>query len=245
MTISPVLDVRVVRGEELELFSGVTTLLAPYSADTGVRVDGAISQGEYDSSVTWTTPDTGISFTLIHDNGSLYAAIDGPAWSWVALGISSDGAATMGFVLIAKTGSGYDVQERMTANVSESIVLSSVSNGNPKAVKEFEVTSSGNHTVAELRLSLDSSLWTLAPGVVYPTVVATNLTASQGFPTALSGDQVHFMGSYLLRQEDSVKNVMDLLNGTMSPVPSLVAVALLGLGVVAILVEFVVRRRKE
>lgn len=229
-------------GAPEDLFSGVRTLIAPYSAHPAVTVDGRISAGEYDSNVTWTTPDTGITISLLHDNGSLYAGIEGPAWSWVAFGVSSDDAATMGFVLIAKVGSGYQVQERLVTNVSEEMTLLSVS-GQP-AVEEFEATAIANHAVAELRLSLESHFWTLQPGVVYPTVVASNLTAPSGFPTELSGSHVHFMGTYLLRQEDGVKNVNDLLNGKTSPVPSTVALLLLVSGIGAIVAEFVVRRRK-
>jgi hypothetical protein len=240
------LTARVVMGSPEDLFSGVTTLLTPYSAHPTVHVDGVIAQNEYNPDTLWTTPDTGISISLIHDNSSIYVGIDGPAWSWIALGISSDLASSMGFVVIARSGSGYDVQEYIVNSVSEEMVLSPPGGHLPEnAVMESEATLNGNHSVAELQLSLDSSLWVLQPGVVYPTVVASNLTAASGFPAGLSGSEVHFMGSYLLRQEDSVRNVKTLLDGEISPIPGLLAVAVLGAGVLLILIEFVFRRRKE
>lgn len=245
LTVSPILGVPGARGSLEDLFSGVTTLVAPYSSNSVVEVDGRISPGEYDSNVTYTTSDTGISISLFHDNDSLFVGIQGPSWSWVALGISSDNGSTMGFVVIARAASGstYLVRERLVANVSEEMTFSSPGAG-PSTVKIFGDTMSGNDSVVELQLSLESSLWSLGPGVVYPTVVASNLTAPFGFPAGVSGGEAHFVGSYLLRPDDNVKNVNDLLNGKISPVPSLVAVAILVVGIVAIFAEFVVRRRK-
>lgn len=239
------LGTRVAMGSPEDLFSGVTTLLAPYSAHLTAHADGVIAQSEYNPNTLWTTPDTGISISLIHDNNSLFVGVDGPAWGWIALGISSDLASSMGFVAIAKNGIGYDVQEYFVSNVSEEMVFSPVPNPLEKAVEGYGFTLIGDHVVAELQLSLDSSSWALQAGVVYPTVVASNMTASSGFPAGLSGSEVHFMGSYLLRQEDSVQNVKTLLNGEISPIPGLVAVAVLGAGVLVILIEFVGRRRKE
>ena len=225
-----------------DLFSGVKTLIVPFSTHPGIRVDGVISPGEYDKNVSYMTPDTDISISLMHDNVSLYVGIQGPTWSWVALGISSDGAATMGFVIVAKSASGYEVQEAIATDVSDVIDLTPA-RGEP-ALEDFEATATSNQAVAELRLSLDSNLWMLVPGAVDPAVVATNLTAPSGFPTVLSGSQVHFMGSYLLRQVDNVHNVNELLNGTTSPVPSSVAFILIVVGISAIVFVFVARRRK-
>lgn len=245
LTVSPILGVPGAKGSLEDLFSGVTTLLAPYSSNSVVDVDGRISPGEYDSNVTYATSDTGISISLFHNNDSLFVGIQGPSWSWVALGISSDNGSTMGFVVAARAGSGsaYLVQERLVTTVSEEMTFSFPGAG-PGAVEDFEATLSGNDSVAELQLSLDSSFWALGPGVVYPTVVASNLTAPFGFPAGVSGGEAHFVGSYLLRPDDNVKNVNDLLNGKISPVPSLVAAAILAAGIVAIFTEFVVRRRK-
>jgi len=242
---SPILAVPGARASPEDLFAGVTTLIAPYSSNPPVNVDGTISPGEYDSNVTYATSDTGISVSLLHDNNSLFVGIQGPSWRWVALGISSDEGSTMGFVIVARagSGSGYSVQERLVTAVSEDMTFSSPGAG-PGAVEEFDATLSGDDSVAELQLSLESSLWSLGTGVVYPTVVASNMTASSGFPAGVSGGEAHFVGSYLLRPDDNVKNVYDLFNGKISPVPSLVAAAILAVGIVAIFTEFVVRRRK-
>ena len=243
VALSPALCASVAAQSEEDLFSGVTTLVAPYSKTPAVSVDGTITAGEFDSSVTWATPDTDISISLLHDNDSLFVGITGHAWSWVAIGISSDNAASMGFILIAKTGTDYDVEQRLVTSVAETMVFQDIEG--PGAVKGFAFgTASGNAT-AELRLALTASFWSLEPGVVYPTVVATNQTAPSGFPASITGSQVHFMASYLLRQEDSVKGINELLNGKVDLVPSIVAVGILSTGVVAVFFEFVVRRRKE
>jgi len=243
MALSPALCATVSAQSEEDLFSGVTTLVAPYSKNSPVSVDGVITGGEFDSNVTWTTPDTDISISLLHDNDSLYVGISGASWSWVAFGISSDSATTMGFVLIANIGTVFEVEEGLVTNVSDNMVFQPVTGQG--AVREFEYSSSGGNTTAELQLALVTSVWSLEPGVVYPTVVATNRTAPTGIPTGVSGDQVHFMGSYLLRQGDSVKNVNELLNGNINPIPSLIAVGILSIGIVAIFIEFVVRRQKQ
>ncbi len=245
LMISPSLGVPGAKGSLEDLFSGVTTLISPYSSNSLVDVDGRITPGEYDSNVTYTTSDTGISISLLHNNDSLFVGIQGRSWSWVALGISSDNGSTMGFVLVTRAVSGvaYSVQERLVTAVSEEMTFSSPGAG-PGAVEKFVATLSGADSVAELQLTLESSFWSLRPGVVYPTVVASNLTAPFSIPVGVSGGDAHFVGSYLLRPDDTVKNVNDLLNGKISPVPSLVAAAILAVGTVVIFAEYVVRRRK-
>ena len=243
LTAFPLLGSGLARGSLEDLFPGVTTLIAPYSPSLPINVNGEISNGEYNPDVTWTTPDTGISISLAHDNESLFVGISGPTWSWIALGISSDEGATMGFVLVVRDDGGYEALLRSVMPVAEAMVFGPVHGDHGNTVEEFESSSSGGRSVAELQLSLDNPLWSLQPGIVYPTVLATNLTASLGVPVGLSGDNVHFMGSYLLRQDDNVQNVNSLLNGKISPVPGLVAVVLLAAGVLLILMEFVLRRR--
>ncbi len=226
-----------------DLFSGVTTLVAPYAANPNIDVDGVVSAGEYDPNVTYQTGDTGISVSMIHDNDSLFVALTGPTWSWVAIGFSSDNATTMGFVLVARGTSGYDAQERLVTAVSDNMVFTANEPDHHAAIDEFQATVSGGNTTAELKLSLSASIWTLQTGTIYPSVIASNLTAPQGFPTAMSGDEIHFVGSYLLRSFDDLRNINDTLNGKISPVASIVAAAVLSVGIVAIFAEFVVRRR--
>lgn len=230
---------------EEELFSGVTTIIAPYQEHSDVRIDGTISQDEYDSNLTFTASDTGVSISILHDNDSLFVGIEGPAWSWVALGVSSDGAATMGFVIVAREQYGFSVHEAMATSVSEDITFSGPPSGVP-TVENFEARILGeDHAGAEIQLALKSSLWSLEPGVVYPTVFGSNLTAPAAVPGGISADEAHFVGSYFLRPVDNARNVNEMLNGKTSPTPSVVALAVLALGVVAIFTEFVVRRRKE
>ncbi len=226
-----------------DLFSDVTTLLGPYSPHPDVSVDGAIQPGEYDSSVTYKTEDTNISLSLVHDNDSLFVALTGPTWNWVTIGFSSDNATTMGFVVIARSGSEFSAQERQATSVSASMTLSTTEPDHHAAIEEFEATTSGANSTAELQLSLDSSIWTLQPGVVYPTVVASAITGAEGVPQTISGDNVHFAGGYLLRSFDDVKKMNELFNGKISPVPSLVAAAVISVGIIALFTEFVVRRR--
>lgn len=240
----PLLGSGAARGDLEELFPGVTTLIAPYSTSSAVNVDGVISSGEYNPEVTWTTPDTGISISLAHDNESLFVGISGPTWSWMALGISSDQGATMDFVFIVRDGNGYDTELRSAMPVAEQMALSPVIGSHGGVVDEIQSSMTGGQSVAEIQLSLDNSLWTLQPGIVYPTVLATNLTAISIVPAALSVDNSLFMGSYLLRQDDNVHNVNTLLNGDISPVPALVAVVVLVAGILLIVMEFVLRRRK-
>lgn len=147
------LGVTGVQGSLEDLFSGVTTLLAPYSPHSTVNVDGTISPGEYNSNVTYTTSDTGISLSLIHDNDSLFVGIEGPSWRWVALGVSSDNGSTMGFIVIARAGSGseYLVQERLASPVTEEMTFLPLG-AHLEVVKEFKAAMSGNDSIVELQL---------------------------------------------------------------------------------------------
>lgn len=243
LTVVSGLGISHARASTEDLFSHVSTIIAPFSPYPTVKVDGEILPGEYDSTVTYTTSDTAVSVSLLHDNDSLYVGIEGPAWRWVALGISSDGGSTMGFVVVTRASSDFSVQERLVTSVAENMTFNSPHPGRG-AVQEFEADFSRDIAVAEIQLNLDSSIWSLGPGIVYPTVLASNLTAPEGVPGRISENDANFVGSYLLRTGDSVKDMNDLLNGKTSPVPSVAALVVLAFGVVAIFTEFVVRRRK-
>lgn len=234
--------------EPLPGFEEVHTILAPYSADPDIHIDGTIAQGEYDSYGVWQTPDTDLSVMLMHNNDSLFVGIDGPAWGWIALGISSDFENGMGFIIVGAVNGTYIAEERFVAAVSadeglgNNLVFSTDHAFTEKTIKDFAWKQQGNDVSAELRLSLDSSLWTLTSGVVYPTVIASNLTAGTSLPGSASGDLVHYLGGYLLRSEDNPSLIASQFNDTPSSVPAIVAMVLIGGGVLLIFVEFVIRR---
>jgi len=234
--------------EPLPGFEEVHTIIAPYAQNPGIHVDGTIAQGEYDSYGVWEIPDSTLSVMIEHDNDSLFVGINGPAWGWFALGISSDFDSGMGFILVGAVNGTYVAEERFVATVSVEAGLGDVltfSTGHPnpeKTIKDFAWKQHGADIAAELRLSLDSSLWTLTSGVVYPTVVASNTTAGTSLPSNASGDEVHYLGGYLLRHQDNPSLIVSQFNDTPSAVPAIVAMVLIIGGVLLILVEFVFRR---
>lgn len=242
--LSLVLPQTVAASEE-GLFDGVTVAIAPYSGSPNIHVDGVIHAGEYDSNTSYDVPDTDLSVMLVHDNDSLFVGIEGPAWGWFALGLSSDLAAGMGFILIGSVGGTYLAVERFDSNVTENLVFSQVPLPQEKAIADFAWGRQGTNVTAEVKLALESRLWTLAPGQVYPAVIASNATISNSLPSTASGSGVHFLGSYLLRPEDSVKDVQSLFSGKISSIPGIVAIALIAAGVVWIFFEFVIRRGRR
>jgi hypothetical protein len=226
-------------------FEGVQVILAPYSANPDIHQDGAIVAGEYDQNGTYTTPDTELTVRFMHDNGSLYVAISGPTWGWLALGISSDMAAGMGFVVVGQVGGIYVAEERFAADVSDTIALSTVHPSSEKTIDKFDWLQQGADVVAELKLSLESPLWSLSTGTVYATVVASNATVGYSLPSTVSGDKIHYLGSYLLRPQDNPQTIKTLFSGDVSSVPGYVALALMAIGTIAIVYEYVFRRGKR
>jgi hypothetical protein len=227
------------------LFDGVQVILAPYSADSNIHQDGTIIAGEYAQNVTYKTPDTQLTVMLMHDNGSLYVAISGPTWGWLALGISSDLEAGMGFVVVGAVGGSYVSEERFATNVSDTIALSSVHGSGAKAIEKFDWMQHGADVVAELKLSLDSRLWNLTTGTVYATVIASNSTVGYSLPSTASGGQINYLGGYLLRPQDNPGTIKLLFSGVVSSVPGYVALGLMALGTIAILYEYVFRRGRR
>lgn len=242
--VSFILPQSVAASEE-GLFDGVTVVIAPYSANPGINVDGVIASGEFNLNTSYDVPGTDLSVMLIHDNESLFVGIEGPVFGWFALGLSSDLASGMGFILIGSVGGTYLAVERFDSNVSENLEFSPVSQPQHKAIVDFEWVRHGANVTAELELALDSRLWTLAPGQVYPAVMASNATVGNSLPTAASGSGVQFLGGYLLRSEDSVKDVQSLFGGKVSSIPGIVAIVLIAAGVIWIIFEFVIRRGRR
>jgi hypothetical protein len=223
-------------------FDGVQVILAPYSAHANIHQDGTIVAGEYDQNGTYKTPDTQLTVMLVHDNGSLFVAISGPTWGWLVLGISSDMTAGMGLVVVGQVGGTYVAEERFATDVSDTIALSTVHPSSDKTIDKFNWMQQGTDVVAELKLSLESQLWNLSTGTVYATVIASNSTVGYSLPTTVSGDQIHYLGSYLLRPQDDPHVIKLLFSGEVSSVPGFVALALIALGTIAIVYVYVFRR---
>lgn len=242
MSMLPVYNVTASVDESL--FDGVHVMLAPYSAHPTIHQDGTIAAGEYDSNGTYAPPGTHLAVMLMHDNSSLYLAISGPTWGWFALGISSDMAVGMGFVVVGAVGGVYIAEERFVSNVSDSLVFSTV-HPSSHTIEDFAWMQHGSDVVAELKLSLETRLWNLSTGAVYATVIASNATLGYSLPSTASGDQIHYLGSYLLRADDSPHVIKSLFAGDVSSVPGFVAVALIALGTLAIVYEFVIRRGRR
>jgi hypothetical protein len=227
------------------LFEGVQVILAPYYAHPDIHQDGTIVAGEYDQNGTYMTPDTQLTVVLMHDNSSLFVGISGPTWGWLALGISSDMAAGMGFVVVGQVGGSYIAEERFVTDVSDTLVFSTMHPSSEKTIDKFDWMQQGADVVAELKLSLGSPLWNLSTGTVFATVIASNGTVGYSLPSTVSGDQVHYLGSYLLRPQDNPQVIKSLFAGEVSSVPGYVALALIAIGTLAIVYEYVLRRRKR
>jgi len=227
------------------LFDGVQVVMAPYSANPAIHQDGTIVAGEYDQNGTYKTSDTQLTVMLMHDNASLYVAISGPAWGWLALGISSNMTVGMGFVVVGAVGGTYVTEERFVSEVSGTVVFPTVQPSGEKTIEKFGWMQHGADVVAELKLSLESPLWSLSTGQVYATVIASNSTVGYSLPSIVSGGQIHYLGGYLLRSQDNPETIKTLFSGEISSVPGYVALALIAIGTVAILYEYVFRRGRR
>jgi len=229
-------------------FEGAHVIMAPnvpeISPDENVQV-ALVEHAGYDLNDSYKTSDTGLTVLYRHDNSSLFVEIYGPSWGWVALGISTEMDIGMGFVIVAAIGSTYVAQERFAADVSDSVTFANVPGQVDDAIDYFAWTQQNSVVYAEIGLSLESAVWNMTTGTVFATVVASSMTAASSFPTSASSSQIHYLGTYLLRPQDDPGVVRALLAGDVPPMPGYVALALLTIGVVAIVYQYGIRRRKR
>ncbi len=249
LTLVLVTPVRIVAGSVDEgFFEHSRVIMAEYvpeiSPDQNAQVT-LIDHAGYNLNDSYKTSDTGLTVLYRHDNSSLFAEIYGPSWGWVALGISTDMDVGMGFVLVSAIGGTYVASERFAASVSDSITFASVPGEGDGAIDYFASTQQNSQTYVEIGLSLESGIWNLTTGTVFATVIASNMTLSNSFPTGASAGEIHYVGTYLLRPQDDPGLVRALFAGDVSPMPGYVALALLMIGVVAIVYEYGFRRRKR
>ncbi len=227
-------------GTASELFERAMVDLVPYTPNPGITVDGAILPGEYSAYGAWTDASTGLSVDWLWDGSSVFVAVSDPTPGWVALGLSSDLEQGMGFVVLGEVNGSFHSVVRFTANVSDEAVLVSPTPGTD-VVRASSITRQNGGLTAEVQLAANSTLWDLRAGELVPTVVAFNETSAK-VPSTLAGSQVRFLRSYFLRPQDNPAEIQKLFMEQISPVPGLVGVGVMGVGVTAILATFVRRK---
>jgi len=184
-----------------ELFEDADIVLAPFDNHSSIIVDGTVAADEYSSFGQWKDPDTGFGMEIVRNASSAFVALSNPGFGWIALGFSSDLEEGVGFVALGVVNDTFVAEERWTSNVSDESSLMVPERPNAKAIEAFSISQQDGQLIAELQVSLDSGIWSLEPGVLIPTVVAYNETSS-GLPTNLTGGEVHFLRTYLLREQD-------------------------------------------
>ncbi len=231
-------------GDASELFESAEVVLVPYAQAPAIILDGTATPGEYGSDGAWTDPSSGFSADMLWDGQSLFIAVSNPADGWVAVGFSTDLEAGMGFAVVAEINATLQGLERVALNVSDDAVLSPVSPPGAGAIEAFNVSRAGSRLSAELRLSANASSWKLNPGELVPTIIAFNSTSAAP-PESLAGSNVRFLRSYLFRPQDNPDEIRKLLMGEFSPVPGIAAVAVMGVGIIAIVTTFVPRKEDK
>lgn len=216
-------------------------VMAPLEGKQGVTVDGKVTSGEYGPYGRWMDEDTGFTGNFAHDNDSLFVALSNPKPGWVALGFSSDLDVGMEFIVVGESGGRLQAVERVVSNLSGDLAFAAPPASDASPLETFNESGTGKNITVELRLSLRSSLWSLEPGNITPAIVAFNDT-SLALPTNTAGSELHYLRFYPLRAQDDPGEVKRLFAMDTSPVPALVAMALLATGVAFFLRAFLWRR---
>ncbi len=228
-------------GESNPMFEDAPILLAPYASHPTVTVDGRIGAGEYSPYGMWTDPGSGVSVDLVHDNDSLFLALSTPVPGWVAVGFSTDLDMGMGFLAVGQRNGSLTAVELVSANVSDALAFSGPSPSGTSAIQTFNITQQGNETTAEFEVAMNSTIWAFEPGEIVPTILAFS-GATVAMPTSASASEVHPLRMYALRPQDDPAAIQKLFMADISPVPGLVAVAVVSVGVTAVFLTFVRRR---
>ncbi len=228
-------------GEAEELFETATIVLVPY-VEASPALDGFVAAGEYSTYGRWLDEDTGLAADFVRDADSVFVELQAPSSGWIAIGFSSDVEEGMGFAIVGARNGTLSVEERMAANISDEMSFLPSNPGSQGAIQGFNASAQSGRITAELRLSLESALWTLEPGTLVPTVVAFNETSLE-FPEGTAGSEVYFLRAYIFRPQDQIDEIWQLFAADISPATGLVAIAVMAVGVGGLGVAFL-RRRK-
>jgi len=230
-------------GEESAVFEMAPVVFLPYAKAPVLTFEGLAGSGAYPPFGMWTDSDSGVSVEFLHDNASLYVSLRNPNPGWIALGLSSDLDQGMGFVVVGMVNGTVVAEERWAANASDEAVFTAPANSTGTAVQAANSSQVSGGLSADLRLALDTSLWSLEPGALYPTLVAYN-TTSESFPSTIAGSEAHVLRSYVFRADDSPAEIQRLFAEDISPLPGFVAIGTITAGVAAITVTFARRRER-
>ncbi len=224
-------------GEASELFERAEITLMPFTDKSSPTLDGTVIPGEYSAYGAWNDPVTGFEAYLLREDESVYVALVNPVPGWMALGFSSDLDEGMGLVLVAEVNRTFQVLPAIAQNVSDEMAFAAPEPSAESVIEAFNVSRQGNRVIAEVRLATNGSLWTLEPGELVPTVLAFSETTT-GMPSDVAGSEVRFLRSYILRPQDSPEEIEQLFMEDISPIPGLIAVGAMAVGVSAIFASF-------
>jgi len=228
-------------GEASELFERAEIVLVPLTDKSPPTLDGTVIPGEYGAYGAWNDPVTGFAAYLLREDESVYVALVNPVPGWMALGFSSDLDEGMGFVLVGEVNGTFQVLPEVAQNVSDEMAFAAPEPSGGSVIEAFDVSRQGDRVIAEIRLATNGSLWTLEPGELVPTVLAFSGT-STAIPSDVVGSEVRFLRSYVLRPQDNPEEIEQLFMADISPIPGLVAVGTMAVGVVVVFASFIRRK---
>lgn len=233
--------VRAHEGASSPMFEDAPIVLAPYWNNPSIVVDGKVESGEYGSYGMWTDAMSGFTMDLLHDNDSLFVALTNLVPGWMVLGFSTDLDRGMGFVAVGRVNNTLTAVNLFATSVSEELTFSPPNPSGASAIEASNVTQQGSEITAEFKVALNSTLWAFEPGEIVPTILAFSNTVAT-MPSSASVSEVHPLRMYALRPQDDPVAIQKLFMADISPLPGLLAVAVMGMGVTAILVTFVRRK---
>lgn len=232
-------------GEGAALFEGAQKVLMPFS-ETPPSIDGAIQSGEYSAFGAW--EEEGFELFLEHNESLIYVAILSPGEGWAGVAFSSDVDAGANVILVNASGSAAEISDNFAPNVTDEMDSEpDVALGGVSDITAFAAASSSTNTVYEFAIPLsspDTLDQQFGAGSIYPLVVAFNETA-QTRPAALAEGDIHFLQVYVARAQDDLAAIQEIFMGEISPVPALVAMASLSVGVGVLVWRYVLASREE
>ena len=233
-----------------EPFLSAEHLLTAYIANPSVQEDGVVGPFEYNALGHWEDPAEGAAVFVEHDDTSLHVAIVTGAGGWAAFGfgppLGEEGAnGTFDVTAFSWNGTAGIVEDRSIPVLTDE--FDTVPANGTGDVLGFGAARSGSATVFEARLALDAvppRAVAIEPGTLVPFFVAFG-NATGIPPASLAMGDLHLFRLYLLRASDDPARIMELFEGTVppGPVPTLVAVSAISLGLVWLGRDLLSRRR--
>ncbi len=229
--------------EDSKVFFTAPFLQVPI-APTAPTIDGVVGPSEWPAYSAQELPDGG-RLRVAHNDSMIFVALDYPGTGWAAVAWSGLGQGPVQVVSAAVQNGTLKTSDAFAGNLTvEFHTEPDTQLGGAEDVRESAAAQNSGRTTVELAVPLETTDTfdpPLEAGEIHTFIAAFNQTDAKTPHTLAEGTQVIFR-VFLDRPDDNPAEIASLFAESVSPVPAIVAVAVL-VGSAAFIGLPMVRRR--